>query len=158
MRKNIFNFTLAIIFCSIANVLSAQTVNIDSLNAVYEKETIYLDGRTHKYVKNNIKKRIGFFGQKLNKEFAHSSPEAKNEMDLCVKNKKRSVLFVGVAVVTLTATVVLLPEITAAVAFTGLGIALTADMIALANEIKVKRLLNKAIWLHNKDVLKHINP
>jgi hypothetical protein len=158
MRKNIFNYTLAIVLYSIANVLSAQTVNVDSLNAVYEKETIYLDGTTDKYVKNKLKKRIGVFGQKLNQEFAHSSSEAKQEMDLCVKNKKRTVVLLGVSAVALTATIILLPEITAAVAFTGLGIALTADIMAAVNLVKVPRHLNKAIWLHNRDVLKQINP
>lgn len=131
---------------------TAQTAD-SSLKTIYEQQTIYFDGSTNKYVKNNQKKKSGHFGKKLNQEFENSSAEAKQEMGMFMKNEKRAVLFATAALVIVVVTAVIAPEITFVAAIVGVGVGLASYTTGVINLIKAPRHLHKAVWLHNRDII-----
>lgn len=155
--KPFFFFMLinATVFFSLT--VSAQTATDASLKSIYEKETIYLYGGAGVYVKNGQHKKTGLWGKQLSSEFVNCSPEAKEEMGMFVKRQKRAMLCALSAMALLGGTLTVLAIAPAAaitpVVATGLGGALTLDVLAIPGSIKAQQNLHKAVWLHNRDVL-----
>ena len=152
MKKTVV-IVLTLIVSFISLLTNAQTTSKDSIKAVYERESILLDGTTNSYVKQNQKKKIGIFGKKLSREFENSSADAKQEIDAFSKGSKSGIVYLASGVVVIAVAAALMPEITIPV-YVGLtSVGLIPYSVGIVKMVKASRHLMKAIWLHNRDVL-----
>jgi hypothetical protein len=128
------------------------TINADSLQKIYEKETIYFEGNNN-YVKGNTRFFNGFFGRKLKNEMKAS----KEGYAYFLLYRNRAIIgsvlvFVGISL-----------SIGAALFIAPLGIKTALTLIYASGVPTIAgsacitsatQLLNKAVWLRNRDVLK----
>lgn len=166
MTRSNFVFALILAFFFLSSVVKMQSSRSEQVKVLlengeddlYEKETIYLNGSLNKYTKNGVKKKVGAFAKLLQKEFDSCSVEGKKEMIACTRNKKRGTAYLGAGGVVLIGSLIAAPVV-AAPAFLGLVVAgLVPYSIGAAKIMRSQNQLQRAVWLHNRDILrKHRN-
>lgn len=124
-----------------------------SVKEKYEKEAIYLNGSQNKYIKDNKRLNVGVFSKKLLKEFANSSKETKMEIEKSIRNERQGALLLTVSGIAVIGAVV----VTGPVGLVVLGASLVPYTVSLIKINRSTNQLQKAIWLHNRDVLEQLN-
>jgi len=126
------------------NALAQQSI-LDQ----YDSETIYM--QNNGFIKNGQLTKYGFFYKNLKKELA-KSPNTKIELDNFKRKQKTAIgLYAGgAAIVLLGASQVNESETTSLIALTaGLGLCVAS----LINFIDGTNSMQKAVWLHNRNIL-----
>jgi hypothetical protein len=146
--------TIFIVLFLLHGFKSISQTAVDSvLKQRYEAETIYMDGNNSCYYKNNKLHKRGLFNRKLRKEFDSCSVESKQEIANCIHNQKTGsgcsvssgIIFFG--------SFVALPFVAAPLAAGIAVVAFVPYTIGVIKLYKANRQFNKAIWLHNRDVV-----
>jgi hypothetical protein len=149
--KKCFKMLILLIVFLIQNSAFSQE-NIDTLlKKKYEEQTIYFEGTDGTYIKNKKAKKLGLFSKKLKLEFDSCSAETKNTFIASVKNRKkgaRLLLISGVFFIASFAVLVATP-----VGGLILVVALVPYTVGFSKINIANRLLSKAMWLRNRDVL-----
>ena len=119
----------------------------------YERETIMLEGNKDRYSKNKKWKKIGIFKPKLEGEFIASSHESKDEVKIFRKQRRRGAILLIAGGTVFISSVVVAPFIALPVFAASFGSGISAYYVGAFDLHKSRRHLQKAIWLHNRDVL-----
>jgi len=150
--KNKILICIAVYLISLCTCMIAQESDT-LLKGKYERETLMLEGNKNKYTKNKEWKRIGIFKPKLEGEFISSSPESKDEIKKFRKQRRRgAILLIAGGTVFISAAAVA-PFIALPVFAASFGSGIGAYYFGAFDLHKSRKHLQKAVWLHNRDVL-----
>ena len=145
-------FLLCICFFTVALKGTRAQETGTALKSKYEKETIYLEGQSRKYIKNGEKIKTGWMAKNLEKEFVNVAPETSEELKLFKENKKRAVMLEIIGACVFVGSIFLAP-LSASFYGSAVIVSLLFFDVGMAVNDKALKNLSKAVWLRNRDKL-----